>query len=307
MVQVEQFQKNSWRYLSVGVGLNTASAAFTLANRYFLAYNLFKYVGMAPMASVIWPLVLSDTIFVTLFQMTNELYETNTELRQWMDKATNVKPFYAEWRVFKSIAGSPVARYVLAIVGSLEHAIVDDLLPWLLFIPNYAWSYIGAGYTLWSRASYIQRALTVLVPLVGGLLALLIVLQTLLFEGEHSFEAYKSIMDLETLPSIYTKIRLPNWVNKFLQRALNIMPLCHGAAACAPVYVWFANLFNLQRGTLFQDIKLFETHSAASIVKSMTVVLSTAFTFIATTIGTHYSEVREAKAYLAELTEVVIQ
>jgi hypothetical protein len=296
----------SWQHYFTEIGLNTVSASFTIANRYFLVTSLFGLFGLPLSASVIWPIILSDTAFKMLFDLTNELYETNAALATLMNNGVGAKPIYAGWRIFRSIAGSAVARDTLAIIGTLEHSIVDDILPWLLFVPQSSITKLANAYKNFNAASALMQAFAVLTPIVGGFIALLIIFQTMTYETEHSFEAYASILNQKAgwVKSLFARVPLNKGFLSFLQYAAWLMPFCHGAAAAAPVYSWMKKLFSLENDGVFSQ------PSMRNILTSIGTVITTLFTFSGTAIGHYHSEFRESQELLVdritELEEVVV-
>lgn len=285
-----------WQYLVEG-GLNTTTIVFILANRYFLVTNLLRFFGFSPMTTVIWPIIISDTACAALFQLTNELYETNAELAGMLSKGVEKKPVYAEWYIFRKISGSRYARDFIVIVGTLEHSIVEDILPWLLFVPTKTWEYLYTGYKIHRSASVISRILAVFVPLIGSVLALAIIFQTILFESEHSYIAYRDISGKtdKQIVSLFGRMRLPLCVKKFISYTMYLMPPCHGAATAVAPYIYVRSLFGLSKPGLFASNNLL------SIIKSVGVILVTLFTFIGTGLGHYHSEFKEAKIKLGKL------
>ncbi len=304
-------EKTNYSQLFAELGLNTTSMSFTIANRYFLVTSLFTVFGLPLSANIIWPIVISDAAFKTLFDLTNELYETNEALATYMNNGVETKPVYANWRLFRAIADCSVARDMLAVVGTLEHSIVDDLLPWILFVPEPARKILATTYRRFSLASPVAKTFAILAPLIGSLLAIVIIFQTILFEAEHSYEAYCKILNEKTdwIKSLFERMSLSSSTLQILKYASWLMPACHGAASAAPVYVWMKKLLSINESGLFA------THSMADTLTSAGTLVTTLFTFFFTARGHYLSEFRESldlidgriQTQTQELESVIIQ
>lgn len=296
--------KQYYKRLAAELGLNTTSVYCTVSSRYFLLTNLLIVFGVQFSAPTIWAIVLSDSAFKIMFDLTNELYETNEQLASAINQGVATKPVYAEWFVFRTISEYSCTRDFMAIVGTLEHSIVDDLLPWLLLVPENALTALAGAYKHFSVASKVAKAFTIMTPILGGLLVCSIIFQTMLFEAEHSYEAYANILDKksEEIKSLFTRMPLSGAVLKFMRCTSYLMPACHGAASAAPVYVWMKQLMG------FTTNSLFAKSSMTEILKSVGIVVTTLFTFLGTARGHYLSEFREAQGLItARLEEVVIQ
>lgn len=278
--------------------ITTTSFFFNACNRYFLFSNLCLFFGIAANPALIATAVSADLLFTAVFNLSNELYETNAELRNFIDKTVEAKPMYANWRCFQAIANSKLARGFFIIFGCLEHAIVDDILPWLLFIPDNVAAYLASCFYAFATSSAIKITLAFLLPLVGAALAVLLVFQTLAFEGEHSFKNFADSLGPAASFSLLSLQNLPRWILKSLYAGTYLMPVVHGAASAAPVFVYLQKLFDLHKK--HEKHAYFSKYTAWE--DAVTLVLSV-ITFIGTTWGHWRSEAKEA---WAELEEVLV-
>lgn len=153
------------------------------------------------------------------------------------------------------------------------------------------------GYNAWRTASWTQQLLACLIPILGVPLALILVFQTIAFEGEHSYEAFcRNIVDKKV--SLCDLSILPQWLLKGLYYGIYLMPIVHGVAAAAPVFVYCQQLFGMHKKGLFQS------NNWHDILKSCGVIVTALFTAIATGVGHTKSEAKEAWHHLEE---VVVQ
>lgn len=284
----------SWRHYCAEIGLNTTSAAFTLANRYFLVTSLFTVFGFSTAARIVWPVVVCDSAFKMLFDLTNELYETNGALATYMNAGVKAKPIYANWQCTKTVLAHEKVRDILTIVGTLEHSIADDILPWLLFIPENALAGLANAYRNFALASTVARAFAIIIPILGSFLACIIIFQTILFEAEHSYEAYRDILTEKTdeIESWFERMRLRPFAARLLYHGTWLMPLCHGAAAAAPVYVGMKKLFSLDSDDMFVHTSFLD------VLAILGTLVITLLAFVGTFRGHQISEMKEAQNLL---------
>jgi hypothetical protein len=297
-----------YRHLAAELGLNLTSAYFTLSNRYFLLTNLMMVFGFTLSGPAFWTIVLSDSAFKVMFDLTNELFETNMELATAITKGVAKNPVYADWRLFKWLAGNSYIRDFVAILGTFEHSVVDDILPWLLLIPESALTKFINAYKHFNAASNVAKAFATLTPILGGFLSVIIIFQTMLFEAEHSYMAYRTILNDTTnnIKSFFDRSTYSKNFLNFMKYASHLMPACHGAAASTPVYLFMQQLTKLTYKDLFK-----KSSSMTHIFKVMGVIIVPIFTFISVTIGHYMSEFSEAREKIedriCELEEVVAQ
>lgn len=146
-------------------------------NRIFLLSHVFI---MADKSTNSWPfyVVLAVSVSTKLgFAMSNETYENMAKI------AHNHRPFYK--KAYKSFFGkSPARLETLRVIGSLDHTIMEGILPLIFFLPDSIVKQLGSDE---------PEAIGVLTGIVAMSLALGLIIfpQAYLFEGgrTHQFLA----------------------------------------------------------------------------------------------------------------------
>jgi hypothetical protein len=202
--------------------------------------------------------------------MSHEVYECNEKLGEWVN-SDETSPFYVS--MFKPISG-PLARKAFSAVGALEHTLVDDLLPWVGFIPKSAIIYLNEN----EKARNIVLGASAVPTLV---LLGLVMIQTYFFEGAHTEKHLAKISGEDTPNQNHTS--WPLSLLKTLQKMLLLMGPFHGSAAALPVYTTLNEMFSLST----------DEFNVSSFIPTM-------MTFVLVTLGMHYSEVRESTEQLQE-------
>lgn len=251
-------------YASLDIGKN-------FANRYFLLLVIFNLFALDPASPVFWVMLVLDMLLKESFNLTNEAYEVEEEIAKKIE-GKEAKPFYRN--IFSPLAHSQKAVTFFKIVGCVEHVVVDDLAPWLALFPPEAAKYL-------MQHTGVKTAVIAVATSIGIPLALLIFLQTFLFEGEHTETHLKEIHnELQNT----TRWHLPQKLAALLKTTINIMGPIHGMATAAPIQITLRELI------ANPDIKW-----PVSIVAGL-------IAFCGTAIGVHLSEVREAKEILENLS-----
>ncbi len=233
------------------------------ANRYFFLLTLCDLFSLEDegTANAKWVVLGFDLLIKQLFDLTNETWESAGAIAEKIDGRE--KPIYAG--IFTPLSG-PKMRKTISVVGSLEHALCDDLIPWLALLPKEAIHYLA-------KNSYVRNWVLSVSAFIGIPLALLVFVQTYLFEGRHT-EINLANLKEETVSE---HLSLPNWALDFLEKSINIMGPLHGAAAGVPVFKGL--------NTWIKDNQL----------KWPVSVTLGGLTFLATALGTDRSEVKEAR------------
>lgn len=275
LMEDESQPENSYSTLLAQSLFTTFALSKTIANRYFLLstiLNLFSDEFQMEKSAFITILTI-DILIKQLFDMSNELYESNEKIADSLDNYTPTsKPFYKS--LFIPIAG-PKAKKTFNVIGSLEHALIDDMLPWIGFIPPCAIKYLAEN----------KDKLNILLgisALPAFVITSIVFLQTYYFEGAHT-EKHLAEINGDTPPRAENNL-LPLKLLNTLQSMLLLMGPFHGTAAALPVYIILNEIFNLEA----------DKFNIQSLIPTLLI-------FCAVTAGTHYSEVKEAREKIEEM------
>lgn len=235
----------------------------TFTNRYFLLASLND--NIIPLKQWFWPILIVDFILKKSFDLTNETYEATQAI-----VGADRRPFYHNKIacIQHSILFKP---YIIA--GSIEHVAGEAVIQALLILALYKMS-----------LSDITRNPTHLAASVfATFLLLVLTAQTYLFEGKHTRENLAG----DGRPyEINICCKTPcHWL-------LYAMGPAHGLESGAGIYF----SFNTAITNSGFDATTKNTLNAVLLIAS-------AMCFLATAIGTHYSEVKQAQRVLAEQYE----
>ena len=243
------------------IALDTAK---NFASRYFLLMMVQEIFHFELSSIAFYGSIILDLLLKQFFNLSNETYEVCEEITGRIERSIKI-PFYTA--LFIPLSCSPNMTHLFSLVGSIEHVLVDDIAPWLTFLPDTTLDWIPShpaiAYSLIATMSLLALSLT-----------LLMTMQTYLFEGKHTCEHLKTLN---------TNIPLPDmaWMSPErktqLAAAVNIMGPVHGIASAAPVFVTLSKIID-----------------PPSIKWSLAGVAAL-LTFLATALGVHHSEVKEAK------------
>lgn len=227
------------------------------ANRYFFLSALCE--SFPQLTPSFWYVLTPLFLLKQLFVMSNETYESNQIL------GNQKNPFYS--CIFKPIAKSKKAVKFFCIIGSLDHAVCDDIIPGVVLFPtNIATNGVFIGF--------------------AAIISFIVCLQTYLFEGKHTEMHLASLINPNINHKLESKIQnhrfSPNFVTRLIKDMLILMGPLHGIATAAPLYL-------VLRKLITDDIT---SRWVSGIIFGLAALIGT--------IGTHFSEVREAKKELTE-------
>lgn len=231
-------------------------------NRYFLLSAVLDCLKLDMSPSSFYLILTSEFLLKQLFVMTNETYETVEQIAQKFKK--NSEPFYH--KTLQPLA-YPIPRKILRVAGSLDHVLVDDLLA---SAPLFLSEDILTALT---SSKPLIDIIVGLSAVVGIPLALSLFTVVYYFEGNHSEENLKKTHHdtKEQVPLHFSH----SIINCF-QFTIKVMPALHGLASGASVYY------------ITEEI----TQNLSS--KFALSMASGGFIFLGTTLGTYYSEAKEA-------------
>jgi len=235
---------------------------FTTVDFLSLAFST-GFLFMKTINYSMWALIATgvDLIFKQPFNLLTEAYETNEEL------SGDVKqPFYASLFKLSGKNSMMLANYYI-LLACIDHIAVDDLLP--------LWIWLDIlRHTLDTPGLALSIGIVAILGIIG-------LVQTYGFEGRNALENLKEINPNTTIAN--QDIPLVNGCKSFFQRfptlsgvLLESMSLLHGAQYAAPIYVLLSDVYNVDKYISFGCSTL---------------------PFFIGAIGTHYSEVEEAKSF----------
>lgn len=154
--------------------------AKNFSNRYFLITALQQCTKITLSSGVFWATLSIDFVIKQLFAMSNETFETISELTNKIIPGADV--FYKN--IFKPISNNSL-RLCFRIVGSAEHALVDDIISWMpLLLSSPAAQFLSSSET-------IPRIILSLSGVIGVTLTLALFSLVYFFEGEHTEKNFK--------------------------------------------------------------------------------------------------------------------
>lgn len=248
-------------YIALDISKNYAS-------RYFLLTVLQNVMSVELPSQVFYAVIIADLLLKQSFSLTNETYEVCEEIITRIE-GKEKPPFYQP--IFYPLQRCPRAIQAFKVAGSLEHVIVDDIAPWFAFLPPDSVALIQSN-------PGVAYAIISLSAVIGVPLAILIFLQTYLFEGAHTEQHLKLIQDDLVNSNVDN---LPLRLRAILAKTINIMGPVHGLSAAASVFVSLRDLIE------------------NPWAKWPTATIASIYTFLATSAGVHESEIKEAKMALA--------
>jgi hypothetical protein len=258
----------------------TFSTAKNYGQRYFMLNELLQLFAAELSEGATQGIVVTAVILKQLFDMSNEQYEANELLAEHIDpdKVSTV-PCYMP--LFKPISG-PKMRKGFIIVGCLDHTINDDLMPWLGFFPQKLIQILSEDKNYQKLAIGIGCGLSL--PLVT-----LVFLQTYLFEGKHAEEHLAQLNEAAATDNEPRSIS--PLLAKILEKSFWLMALLHGASDAMPVYLITNELLAVNLNELDQDWP-----------KLTAAIALTLAVFASKSLGTAYSEVKEAAEELHRMS-----
>lgn len=239
-------------------------------NRYFLFSIIMELTSLSVSLPVFWSFFVINIMVKLLFDLSNEAYEANKEIAEKF-QGHDAKPFYRN--IFYPLSGEVVSK-IFCGTGSADHALIEDLLPWLGYVPKPVIDYLiqnpGVGATVLIIAS-----------VCGAPLAVLLLVQTYYFEGSTTAEVLNKIAGrLKGTTEQY----LPQRLTKLLQKTINLMAPLHGSSSAMPV---------------FYLVKMLLENSP---LKWPAAIVTTLLIFLGVSMGVYYSEVRKTKDELQSRT-----
>lgn len=198
-------------YLGLDAGKN-------LSNRYFLLMNLMLLFDRDPDGAAFYTTLALSFAVKQIFACSNETYENVAKL------AKKNPPFYKGF--YDYFFSSPRSRQALRVVGSLDHTIMEGLLPWLLFLPKSLVEQFKSKEKEGINAIIVASVISVL-P------ALLIFAQAYYFEGRHTIKN----LAREDLHASKDLSMLPNCALSVLRQTTLLMGPFHGAVTTTNVFL----------------------------------------------------------------------
>jgi hypothetical protein len=251
-------KKNSWipRLLMFELPLLIADSGKNLNSHLFLLLQFYRFFSATPKNSPdFWLLLVGSYIINRFYCLINETAEATEGL-------TGEKPFYQ--KLFKPLAYANKKILDLSlIIGTLEHILFEDMLPWVaLILPIY------------SQNAYIFYSLLALETFLSIPIGLYVFAVTYCFQTLHSIDFLKNLnpdLSRYKLPSSKLNLKQLYWAKK----GIDVVGPVHGANVAMAYLVLLSYL-----------------PDPYSLPISL---IACALLFLGSALGTHKSEVRETK------------
>lgn len=237
----------------------------TFTNRYFLLASLDN--NIIPLQQWFWPMLITDFILKKSFDLSNETYEATQAI-----VGADRRPFYHN-KIACTQHSIFFKPYIIA--SSIEHVAGETAIQTLLILALYKINV----------SDIIENPAYLATSSAGALIVLILIAQTYLFEGKHT---------RENLAGDGRPYHINVCCKTPCKMLLNLMGPAHGLESGAGVY------FSFNKAIANSHFN----NTSKDSLKTLLMIASS-LSFLATAIGTHYSEVKQAQRVLDEQHEAL--